>query len=357
MTIMLPRTSKRKKEESDRSAELHNISPTIGRKTSQRKESPADELRITAHYLSPNVDFPSDHAWFIIHQGNMKPSSVNGKWIAEKAPKLGVSYIEKHCLKKAYDREHFEPWLEKMRNARDTAESSSAIARQTKAQPTASDSGVNSCKKSPPQLKDTSEEYQVSEGGASMTPSNTWRAQLYYSGRSVNLRTCTSQDEARQHGAIFRRILQSYHKTKAELKSMSAGGIEALVQDARDILRRKLELKDCQDATKKRTLKQSDRKEATKKQKNDHSESGTVFKEPEIGDRVYSRYGNDGWYWGMVTNKFRKGGELRFSVSHVWLFLFGVFNVQFKLRCLCLNAYRYDMRMATLSRNLIPSGG
>lgn len=50
--------------------------------------------------------------------------------------------------------------------------------------------------------------------------------------------------------------------------------------------------------------------------------------EPEIGDRVYSCFDDDdNWYWGKVTDKFMKGGSVRYSVSipSLSMFMFATF--------------------------------
>eukprot|EP00980_Cylindrotheca_fusiformis_P027898 scaffold22565_cov97-Cylindrotheca_fusiformis.AAC.7 len=38
--------------------------------------------------------------------------------------------------------------------------------------------------------------------------------------------------------------------------------------------------------------------------------------EPQVGDRVYSRFHNGDWYWGKVTNKFVKKRKLLYSIQY-----------------------------------------
>ena len=41
-----------------------------------------------------------------------------------------------------------------------------------------------------------------------------------------------------------------------------------------------------------------------------------VVVQPEVGDRVYARYENGEWYWGVATKKFWKNDFLYYSVSY-----------------------------------------
>lgn len=46
------------------------------------------------------------------------------------------------------------------------------------------------------------------------------------------------------------------------------------------------------------------------------------FLQPNLGDRVFCKYSNGEWYWGVVKNKFWKRNYLYYSVSYFILFCF-----------------------------------
>eukprot|EP00980_Cylindrotheca_fusiformis_P000677 scaffold167_cov110-Cylindrotheca_fusiformis.AAC.5 len=184
-----------------------------------------DGLRITDHRLDPGC--PDDGALFIVKRGNLKPVSVNGKWITENAPELGISYIEEHCLKRpSAERKHFEKWLKVMQQKR------GASRRETKTRRVWQGGARGNNPKFPQHTG--GDEYVVRSGYVAQRGENSWRFELKYMKKSITLPTCRDETEARRQGWRMRQILQSFHKTKTQSQTMTKDEIDSVIQEAKD---------------------------------------------------------------------------------------------------------------------------
>eukprot|EP00980_Cylindrotheca_fusiformis_P023508 scaffold10546_cov133-Cylindrotheca_fusiformis.AAC.1 len=80
------------------------------------------------------------------------------------------------------------------------------------------------------------DEYIVPPGGVNKTSSGSWRAELSYMGQNIRLSSCRDKQEAREQRVRMRQILQSHHKTRSEMHSMTSDEITSLIQAAREEL-------------------------------------------------------------------------------------------------------------------------